>query len=170
MGTARENNQFSIAGLLFLTVGVALFCSAIPYLSAVSSMSPPWSVFAAIILMFAWAMIALRKGASRAWWIGFVAAGIVYLSIALVAVPKSVLWLQEATHDANGQVLPAWKPLFATASFEQIAVFVVLTVTLVLLVLLGVAGGYIAKTLYQRSTNRQSSDPNTEPSKRSALP
>jgi len=150
MGTARENSQFSIAGLLFLTVGAALCCSAIPYLYAVSPMSPPWSVFAVIILMFAWAMIPLRKGPPRAWWIGFVVTGIVYLSIAVVVVPRSVSWLFDATHDARNQPAPAFRPLFATASFELIVVFAILIITLTLLVALGVLGGVIAKRVHGR--------------------
>lgn len=55
----RENNQFTIAGMLFITLGFAIFCKVVPFLDRLSRMSPSWPVFVAILLMFAWIMIPL---------------------------------------------------------------------------------------------------------------
>ena len=87
MARSRKQEQFTIAGMLFLIVGFAVFCVATPYLHASSRMSPSWAWCIGIELMFAWAMIPLRQGTQRIWWIGFLLFGCLYLTIALVIVP-----------------------------------------------------------------------------------
>jgi hypothetical protein len=91
MTTPLQRNQFSIAGLLFVTLGMAIFFSVAPYLYTVAMMSPPWSVFVLIMLLFSWCMIPLRTGHARAWWIGFLAFGSLYLAFALLAEPEETL-------------------------------------------------------------------------------
>lgn len=81
---SSRSDQFSIAGLLFVMLGVALFAAAAPHLYALSWMNPPWSVFVLIVLMFSWCMIPLRIAAERAWWIGFLVFGSLFLAVAVL--------------------------------------------------------------------------------------
>lgn len=167
MGNSREVNQFSIAGLLFVTVGVAFCCAAIPYLDKVSPMSPPWSVFAAIILTFGWAMTALRKGSARAWWLGFVVSGALYVSI--VAFP--VARLVSGSCGIVREIESVREVLDTALSLGELPiVFGILVVSLTLFLGCGMLGGWIAKRLYERYQNRQPCKPNSGPSNRSALP
>ncbi len=81
---SSRSDQFSIAGLLFVMLGVALFAAAVPHLYAMSWMNPPWSVFVLIVLMFSWCVIPLRTAAERAWWIGFLVFGSLFLAVAVL--------------------------------------------------------------------------------------
>jgi hypothetical protein len=81
---SSRSDQFSIAGLLFVTLGVALFAAVVPHLYAMSWMNPPWSFFVLSVLMFSWCVIPLRIAAERAWWIGFLVSGSLFLAIAVL--------------------------------------------------------------------------------------
>jgi hypothetical protein len=47
-------------------------------------MSPPWSVFVLIVLMFSWCVIPLRVASHRAWWVGFLVFGSLFLVVAVL--------------------------------------------------------------------------------------
>jgi hypothetical protein len=132
MTTKCRSNQFSIAGLFFVMCGLGLFFAVIPHLYTISKMSPPWSVFVLIILMFSWCMIPIRTGSGRAWWIGFLVFGSLYLSIALVAEP----------HEALSRL--------AVRLGELTVVFGTLLASLLLSVALGAIGGAVFARTFQR--------------------
>jgi len=133
MGSVQTSNQFTIAGLLFVAVGAALCCWLVPHIYAAPGMSPPWSVFAVIALMFAWAMIPLRHGPARAWWIGFLVFGCLYLAIAIPSVPRIV-------------------PLLGSRFSEPVLVTGILAVSLALLLGLAFCGGAVAARLHASIT------------------
>ena len=80
-------DQLSVGALLHIVFGVAAFFAAASYLDGASRMSPSWPVIVAVGLVFAWGMIGLRRGVQRYWWIGFFALGIVWMLIAVQALP-----------------------------------------------------------------------------------
>ena len=133
MSGACRTNQFSIAGLFFVMIGVGLFWVLVPYLYAVSNMSPPWSVFFLIALMFSWAMIPLRTGSARAWWRGFLSFGAVFLFVAILVEQIVIDALSYVVGDLG----------------EFTVVFGTLAVSLVLLAGFGGIGGVVCSGLYQ---------------------
>ena len=136
MTRVRKNDQFTIAGMLFITLGFAIFCSVVPSLNRLSRMSPSWPVCVAILLMFAWVMIPLRTGAKRTWWIGFLICGCAYLAIAMATMPAIV---------AN----------LAASGFREVpAVFGILAFTIGLLPACGIPGGVIFAAVHRRIENR----------------
>lgn len=131
MARDRRSDQFSIAALLWATLGVAIFLSLAPRLYATSRVSPAWTVCVLIVLLFSWCMVPIRRGAARAWWWGFLVFGSLYLVVGVLVQPEEHLtWLP----DRVGEVAAA---------------LAMLPASMLLVLGFGVLGGILFRRMHQ---------------------
>ena len=132
-----QESQLSLGGLLFIVAGIALAFNVVPHLPRIGSINPPLAPFFAVILMFGWAMIAIRRGGQRVWWIGFVLTGTMYLLAAC-------LLGNEITQTVADALLPIYREarsVLPSYVLEGIGMVAILLVLFVSLFGVGVLGG-----------------------------
>jgi len=135
----QRAEQYSLSGLLFATVGFSLCFVIAPFLHATSKMTPSWTDFVLVMLVFSWCMIPLRQKASRAWWIGFVVFGGLFLALGFLT---NDLLIEQAANAGK---------LLSNSNNDAFGVLVFIPTMLFTTVVIGRVGGHVASAIFIKS-------------------